>query len=244
MFTYDFYSSLIQTFLDNKYHFSFFGCSEPSDNARCIYLRHDVDFDIFNVLKIAQIENEKGVASTWFFQPNNDFYNILSSQSLKIIRKTHDMKNRIGLHIDASSYATLRELIEEINVLYDFYKRYIPIENIISFHRPAAFLLDNTLLPGFIGTYEDRFFRDIAYISDSARRKFWEEEHLQTALKSGKSLQLLTHPIWWKDREYSLQEIIDYMRTKAKIDISDYALKNNCKIFAEYKGINGCLSLT
>lgn len=68
----------------------------------------------------------------------------------------------------------------------------------LSFHRPARAWIDNPAeLAGMAHTYQPRFFSDIGYCSDS--RGGWHHgpplDH--DAVKAGRALQLLTHPIWW-----------------------------------------------
>ena len=69
---------------------------------------------------------------------------------------------------------------------------------IISLHRPAPELLGyDRPLGGRAHAYEPRFFRGIAYCSDS-RGTFRHGHPLDhPAVAAGQALQLLIHPIWW-----------------------------------------------
>ena len=45
------------------------------------------------------------------------------------------------------------------------------------------------------GSYENRFFKDIKYLSDSGGR--WREGHFNEWVNVENKLQVLTHPWWW-----------------------------------------------
>ncbi|HBR32262.1 MAG TPA: hypothetical protein DD733_09295, partial [Clostridiales bacterium] len=61
--------------------------------------------DIYNSLNMAEIESQLGAFSTWFIQPNNDFYNMLSKQIVEIISEIHHLGGIIGLHIDGTMFS-------------------------------------------------------------------------------------------------------------------------------------------
>ena len=72
----------------------------------------------------------------------------------------------------------------------------VPFEPVISYHRPTRDVF-GLKFEFFANTYENRFFKDIKYLSDS--KKNWREGCPCQAILEGKyqQLQLLTHPIWW-----------------------------------------------
>lgn len=72
----------------------------------------------------------------------------------------------------------------------------------ISFHRPAQTLLGiDRKLAGRQHAYEPRFFSDIAYVSDSQGLFRYGHPLDHEAFKARRAMQLLTHPIWWPERE-------------------------------------------
>jgi hypothetical protein len=228
MFTYKYYKLLIKTLQERGYEFSSFEYYNP---LKTVYLRHDVDMDIFGVLPLAEVENSSEVKSIWFFQPDNDVYNMLNRHSLGIISRLTDMGHQVGLLIDASIYQGYESLNGGIKLLFDFYKNYIPLSGVIAFYRPSPYLIGNSLLRDFISTYEDRFFNDIAYVSDNNRREFWKEEQLFEAIKAGSSIQLQINPVWWKELLHSREAVLEYLWEKVKASVAESALKINCKIY-------------
>jgi hypothetical protein len=75
---------------------------------------------------------------------------------------------------------------------------------VVSIHRPGRFLEDrNRALGQCLHTYEDRFFSDMKYISDSAGAFSYGHPLESDAFKAGHSIHLLLHPIWWTTAEAS-----------------------------------------
>ena len=229
-FSYEFYNTLIRSLKTNDYSFIFF---TESTSSKHVYLRHDVDIDIFSCMDLCKIENENGVKSTWFLQPDNDLYNMLSSNVIKTAEYLVLNGGEIGLHINAGLYHSVSEMSFAIEEIYTCYCKYLPLSRVISFHRPGVFLQDfNIKIPGMVNVYEDPFFSQIAYVSDSNRRRFWEEPLLNDAVLNASSICLLTHPIWWKKSELSDHETIDYVKCKAVSHLAYVSLKNNIKRYS------------
>lgn len=207
MFTYENYNKIITGFLESGYNFRSF-CSKDYTALKNIYLRHDVDIDIWGSIELARIEEKNGVNSIFFFQPNAELYNIFSKECSEIIDKINKMGHEIGLHIDAAFFKNQNDLYEYICETHHYYSRYLPLSKVISFHRPAPFILNSEIrIEGFINTYDKAFFKEIIYVSDSNRREFWKQENWNDALNSKKSLQFLTHPIWWGHYHQSVYEV-------------------------------------
>lgn len=57
-------------------------------------LRHDIDNSLSQALRLAEIEAEEGVKSTWFVLLRTDFYNPASAASQKTLRRIRDWAMR------------------------------------------------------------------------------------------------------------------------------------------------------
>ena len=101
-FTFEYYRFLIGLLQNKDYLFSSF---DRDCTIKRVILRHDIDIDIYNSLNMAEIESQLGAFSTWFIQPNNDFYNMLSKQIVEIISEIHHLGGIIGLHIDGTMFS-------------------------------------------------------------------------------------------------------------------------------------------
>ena len=222
-FTYDNYINILKELKENEYEFCFF--NEKNENKK-VYLRHDIDLDIIGALKMARIENNFGIHSTWFVMPNNRLYNIMNQDVIEILNEIVNIGHKLGLHIDASGYEKLEDLENDLNNYYNFYKDKINLSRIFSFHVPNKKLFENDVkIEGFINAYDKMFFKEIAYVSDSNRREFLNEERFPNALKENKDMQLLIHPIWWNDKNILKKDIREYLNNYAKGNLVEPSCK-------------------
>jgi hypothetical protein len=93
-FTFKKYQKLCKTIIDAEFETL---CvkdylSKSGDNF--IILRHDVDRMPESALKMAEIESEKGINSTFFFRINDEFF------SPEIIKKVSSLGHEIGYHYE------------------------------------------------------------------------------------------------------------------------------------------------
>lgn len=229
MFTFDFYKNLLKLIKENNYSFCQFSYEDiPSFNS--IFLRHDVDINLNNALKIASLEYDLKIKSIFLIQPDSDFYNILNTKTLHQINQISSYGHDIGLHIDASKISDFNRLQDYINITFNYYKNFIDLKPIISFHRPSpTLLLQNIKFDGFIHTYENIFFKQLSYFSDSNHHCFWDKK-FYNSINEKKSLQLLIHPIWWRDISCSIKELY-FLLEKDNIQQLQFNLKNNIKSY-------------
>lgn len=228
-FSIDGYRELIEVFLAAGYNARYF--DDVIQEKRQFILRHDVDQCLQAATQFAKIEAEIGVLSTYFVLMRTELYNPLSRDGMDAMREIKAQGHQIGLHFDASLYGDDRHILEaaaerECKILELALEE--PVD-IISFHRPAPSLLG---LPGrFAGrlhVYDPIFYNDIAYCSDS--RGGWYHGHPfdHTAFEARKSLQLLTHPIWWiTPGDNPIQKIGSTLNTR--LERLHRELRDNCE---------------
>jgi hypothetical protein len=165
-----------------------------------LILRHDLDMSIQAAIPIAKIEKSLGVVSTYFVLLRTEMYNPYSAAGRHDLLHLLELDHDLGLHLDASNYRDDDQSLEravafECDALEALIGR--PVET-VSFHRPTESLLDGRdRIAGRRHTYENFFFKEMAYCSDS--RGAWRHGHPLDlpAIADGRALQLLTHPIWW-----------------------------------------------
>ncbi len=199
VFCIDSYRALLDGFAGRGYTARPFAEAEPG--RRDLILRHDLDVSLEAALPVAEAERQAGVSATYFVLTRSEFYNPYSEAGSRALARLLSLGHEIGLHLDASLYgdeAALEEGAErEVSVLEMIAGREV---SMISFHRPGEQLLGlDRRLAGRAHAYEPRFFTDMGYCSDS--RGGWRHgaplEH--AAVAEDRALQLLTHPIWWRD---------------------------------------------
>ena len=81
-FTYKDYQALIGLLRENGYAFSSY-VNYPG-KGKCVILRHDIDYSLEQAVKLARIEKDLGVRSTYFVLLTCDFYNVFSSGCQKV----------------------------------------------------------------------------------------------------------------------------------------------------------------
>jgi hypothetical protein len=193
MFSRESYVTLIEDIRAADYRFAFFDSYEPQ---RCVLLRHDVDFSLADAAALAGMEADLGISATYFVLISSDFYNIASPQSRSSIERMVSSGARLGLHFDPTAY---EDLDAGFGIEKATFERLtgVPL-TIVSLHRPREFLTDNNRkLAGVRHTYEDEYFKDLVYVSDSGG-SFRFGHPLETdAFREGSSIHLNLHPIWW-----------------------------------------------
>lgn len=202
-FSYKEYVHIINWVKQNYKVLQFPDIDSKTDNF-CV-IRHDVEYSINRASKLAKLEADNGIQSTYLFQIRNNCYNALSVQNIPLIQEIHDMGHSIGLHVHCGllhTYNTITNMInQDIDILSNMLKMNI---NIFSFHRPSIeLLMSNLKIDGLINTYSDLYFHAylgrvteqlrIKYIADSNHT--WKYGYPTTSNNS--KLQLNLHPFSW-----------------------------------------------
>lgn len=210
-----------ETDLAARYHFSDFTedgyrevlCSakrnyafEPfgtDSEARHVLWRHDVDISMHRALRLAQIEADEGVRSTYFLLLRSEYYNLLEGPVLSRAREILSLGHWLGLHFDPSTFdphspdELERGLTRERDFLADVLER--PIEA-FSFHNPTIHGFDFRMdeIAGMLNTYGRGIDARYTYISDS--NGYWRHRRLPEVLDAREEhrLHVLTHPEWWQ----------------------------------------------
>lgn len=187
-------------------------------HPRCVILRHDIDTDLAQAVRFAELEAEAGVRSTYFVLLRTDFYNPASSGSLEQLHRIQALGHEIGLHFDEKAYPdgtpeeTVQRILKEREVLSALLETEV---STVSMHRPSRTTLDADLqIPGMVNSYGRTFFHDFKYLSDSRRR--WREP-VEEIIQSGTydRLHILTHAFWYHQQEQTLRESVEGFITSA-----------------------------
>lgn len=222
------YKDFINKFLTLGYKVVMFNDFDSSKENQLI-LRHDIDFDISAAYKIAKIEHELNVKSTFFFLLRGDFYNIVNQKNYDLVKKIEKLGHKISLHYDIDIYKdSKKELSNEIEIFEKIFNTKL---DIISVHRPDKEFLTNPNNYFHIrNTYEDEFFTKISYFADSGGRFRYGSPLESTDFKFKRNIQLLTHPVWWVSNFSSVNEVLNELMEKRNLDLFSL-LKKNIKTF-------------
>ncbi len=201
---------------------------------RFVLWRHDCDYSLNRSLALAKIEAEVGLRSTFFVNPHCEFYNLLESRQLALVKEMVQLGHDIGLHFDGAFYnmASEGELNEQVSREADLLERFVggrPAA--FSFHNPSAFHLtcEADTYGGLVNCYSKRFKTEVPYCSDS--NGYWRFRRLFDVLSEAKDpcLQVLTHPGWWQEKQMPPRQRIfrsAYGRATATMHLYDQSLTN------------------
>lgn len=220
-FTYEIYRDLLAYLRDNGYTFSDY--QQNTGENKTVILRHDVDWSPAKALKMAEIEAEMGVSSTYFFLLTSPFYNSMCKQNRNCIEQILELGHRIGLHFSTHQYwsSEPREqiLIERVRTENQVLSEYFSSKvHAVSFHIPPDWILCRKF-EEFISTYEPRFFDEIAYRGDSNQR--WRENNpFESDIPD--YLQVLVHPGLWGIDDASFEERLKNQRDQRFNETSEF----------------------
>lgn len=173
---------------------------------RTLILRHDIDFSLTAALRMARLDHDAGVSSSFFFRLHATNYHPASLESLRAYDEIRSLGHEIGLHLEPG----MPHLMDaDADTFCDRMK--VAFESIIghpiagfSTHEPAR--ADNPELVDSLArrwgvayhAYQPRFTREMKYLSDSGAR--WREGCFSEWIGKVDRLQVLVHPIWWYER--------------------------------------------
>ena len=207
---------------------------DKKERKSFIILRHDVDISLEHALKIAKMESDHDLHSTFFILLHSQFYNALTKKNISIIRKISELGHEIGLHYDTSvlpkSFTSARlQLKNEVKILED-----ISDQKIISVtqHNPTTSTkLNLKLVSGFLDAMHNPLTKSSSYISDSVQN--WRKGCMCNHVGLIPKLQILTHPIWWHEVSVTRDKILHKIKEYQKTDV-DSEFKTLDKLYNTY----------
>ena len=224
MFSKDKYLDLISSI--ERHNLDFSTDWHENNKEQKVLLRHDVDFSISKAKEMAFFEKKANIKSTYFFMLSSNMYNLLSKESMNLVHQIKEFGHKISLHFDPTAHEQLDSFIQEKNTFEAAFEVDI---DIVSIHRPGIFLEQNNVdLFGCKHTYQDIYFKDMTYISDSGGKS--PDEPIANYLENNKKngLHLLIHPIWWFGIGNSPTECLNDWKNKHLKFITD-EICHNCK---------------
>lgn len=236
-FTFTNYKKLL-LIAQKKYKFKLF-TDDFENGDKIIILRHDLEFSVPHALRMAQIEYDLGIRSTYFVQIHSEFYNILDESNYQSIKVIMEMGHEIGLHFDTHFWNINSEnlLGKYIKLDKSTLERYFDIKiRAFSFHNTNQFTLrcEKEYYAGLINVYSRKYKMEVGYCSDSTG--YWRYERLEDRLRAAKdlSLQILTHDAMWQDKVLSprqrifkvIDERADYLKKYYDATLKKFSAKN------------------
>lgn len=210
MFSYSEYENIIKLV---KSHLPIMDFTEINENSKkyCV-IRHDIEFSMDRAHKLALLESQLGINSTYTVQLRNNTYNALSDKNITLVNKIRNLGHKIGLHICPALSKSKEEIIKEIILEANTFEKYYGFKiDRFAFHRPnlqpelLTWYLD---VPGLINCNGKKYFHyfknlkpdklNVTYLSDSNHK--WSFGHpIDLNFSEVKKLQINTHPFSWTE---------------------------------------------
>jgi len=203
--------------------------------SHAILLRHDVDYSIDKAFEMAKLESSLGIKSTYFVLLRASFYNPYSPTNTSHLKKILELGHEIGLHYDSTELSKekfpYKKLKEEINQLEQIIDHKIFV---IAQHNPTISPKLNKIPEKFLDVRESKIFKSIPYISDSVKN--WRAGCMCNHIGKETILQILIHPIWWTQKQKTIDTILNEIVADYNIQISK-AKKIHLKYLKDLKSI-------
>lgn len=204
-FSFDWYESFLRAIQVEGYAFGQYG--EPITPGT-VLLRHDVDLSVDRARRMAEIEADLGVRSTYFVLVASPLYNVLDHETRETLRAIADLGHDIGLHFSTHQYwaptevpAADEPITERVGDERATLSTVVDPVETVSFHIPPEAVLRREF-DAFPSTYEPRFFTEIEYYGDSDQR--WRDETPRPT-EFGDKTQVLVHPGLWGETDDPFQ---------------------------------------
>ena len=237
-FTIDHYAEIIR--LTKELGYEFILHKTPYEGRRRdVVWRHDVEFSPDQALKMAQIEADQGVTTSYFFQMHSEFYNIFERHFTKVFHEIESLGHHVGLHFDSHYFgiSNEEELDRYIKLDKDYFERVLHAElDTFSFHNTTPFTLGCKKFEygGLINVYSSYFKEHYEYCADSTG--IWRYEVLDEKLRDPdtRHIQVLIHDAMWSDTvmsprkrvHTSIQQNADRLKSEYDIGLPLLGAKN------------------
>jgi len=226
-FTFRWCRSFLERLLAEGYRFRSYDEGVASGD---VLLRHDVDLSPERAVRMARMERDLGVSSTYFFLLGTPLYNPFQAPVRDAIREVESLGHDVGLHFSTYQYWPASRPPPESDIAEAVAREQGVLETIVgtvvptvSFHLPPPWVMERTF-EAFPSTFEPRFFGDIAYLADSRQR--WRHDGADIP-NGGRPLQVLMHPGLWASEDAPFEERIREAVAEADERANDYALSRH-----------------
>lgn len=214
-----------EDFTEAKYHallklakanWNLIGFADYRLAGRCCLWRHDIDHSVHRAYRLAKIEAEENIKTTYFIHLHNEFYNFLEAEIAELIFKISDLGHDLGLHFDPKFYSERFANKEDLTCWLKFEQEILEKTfqvkiQAFSFHQPDVgnwLNIDQDEIGGMVNAYGKYLRLNYGYCSDS--NGYWRFSRLQDVLQTAEDekIHILTHPEWWTPEPMSPRDRI------------------------------------
>ena len=192
---------------------------EEEPNDKVLVLTHDIDLSVQKALRMAKIEYDLGLRSTFFVRVSG-LYNVFDVENKEALRQMVEWGHEIGLHFPLEFY--LREgcdPYDAIRIEKELLETALSIEILgFSLHSTGRLqrmcgdklpeIRDVLLKAGFRYSRHHLVKRyGLKFVSDSNR--YWRDGCLCLHLGAEPRILALIHPFWWDEEDLPIITLIE-----------------------------------
>ena len=190
-------------------------CDHPMNDEPGVILRHDIDLDLDAAHRLARIERDIGVTSSYFVLLGCPTYNLFTPDNQQRVRDMVEWGFDVGLHFDPAPYGqasddVLQKHCEREAVILSGITNH-PIRS-VSIHNPSV-CGRYPLFQGFANAYDPRIFNEDIYLSDS-RLHFRHNPTTFIDRAVDGPVQILLHPMHYSDEGSGYAHIFETFITQ------------------------------
>lgn len=211
-FTIPYYIDLLSSVI-KKFDFCLYA-DDFQNKDKIVIWRHDVDFSPQRALKLAKIEYQHGVKTTYFILLTGNFYNIFEPENQQIISDIIACGHDIGLHFDPCAHNIKTE--KDINTYLEFEKSILEMISgkkvkVFSLHNPTvtSLKLTNKVYADMLNAEHEGYKNNFHFCSDS--NGYWRDGSPNILINNEtvNKLMVLIHPAWWQETALSPRQRIE-----------------------------------
>lgn len=183
-----------------------------------VVIRHDVDLSLRDALKMALLEADRGIATTYCVLLTSALYNPLEGDQRDQIREIESLGHEVALHFSTHEYWQADEEPEDAELDHRIDEERTVLDTLVSgttetvsFHGPPSWVL-NRELDDIRNAYNPTYFGGMTYVADSGQR--WRTDPPDVD-DFGRSAQVVVHPGLWSESDNSFEERVERAVTRS-----------------------------
>jgi len=207
-------------YLDEIYEIVPF-CELPREDIPYLILRHDADLSLSTSLRMAKIENDLGIKSTYFVLFSSPFYNLIEEENVTIINQISDLGHEIGLHYDPSIYQSYNRDPRKTLEIEIHYLEHLLGKTVKTISRHGPWVKDPfASINRYLNANHPRLRRDL-FLHESCRAWTPLQGLFKLLNDPPRRIQFLTHPENWQEDKIERVNVIDRCIQALKKNVMD-----------------------
>ena len=195
-------------------------CMIPQKDVPYVILRHDVDLSVSAALKMAELEHDMNIKSTYFVLFSSALYNLHDGETVQTIKQISKLGHEIGLHYHIKQYRLYSQNMNKTLKKETQLLEHLVGRKVHSIARHGEWDRDPfAATKEYINANHPKI-RGNLFVHDSCRTWITLEGLNQLINNPPKNIQLLLHPGNWNqeqlDRETFTERFIQSL--EAKVD--------------------------